>query len=798
MTDFKTSIKRIYTRFIVLTTVVVFGAIAIAQAKKEPESDAIDQVAVQNANALDTYVHTPIPVTASSSESAEVEQSLIRQVSVEMPVSESAEEDAYPVHENDRFSVDYEPIDDISDDAPAGFPEEIEKSSVQAYQTNDGWSDTNVEVIEDAKATALPDISGQDSESSYGLDDLPPIEKSSAEGTDLPVVESVGYDDLPNVETSELQAAAAYESAALTTNVQDPYELESGLKNTLAQEPLPQTDPPTQNSPTPPRAESELDPAATVAPVATAAAAVYDPQTQANHFEPNSVATRTAADFQNDPATTVGEYEPQPNGEQAVANPEPVNVATRGRIIGTAKPGPQSLEGLQTPTLTLQKTAPAEVQVGQPARFEIRVRNVGRVSADHVVIRDPIPAGTKVLESNPPAEHTDDGSLYWETGSLPPGQEVIVSVDLMPLTEGLVGSVATVGFQASASARTRSTKPDLRLEHSGPLKVLEGEPVKFSIELSNPGSGAATHVVLEEVIPTGLSHSSGGKLEYEVGMIEPGQTRHLELTLKAAQAGHVVNTLVARADGNLLVEDVVEMDVVAPKLQVAVQGPKTRYLERQAEFTVSVANPGTASAKNVELVANLPRGLKFVSTNNSGYFDQTRNAVIWSLEQLPAGEMGRAQFTAMPVEMGSFQVRAEGKADRDLTARQEHTIAVEGIAALFFGLADKTDPIEAGAQTSYEINVVNQGSKAATNVKFIATLPEGMQLVNVQGPTGESVQGHQVHFDPIDNLPPKGTATYQIIVKGTTAGDHRFRVEMISDETQTPVLKEESTRVYAD
>ena len=260
----------------------------------------------------------------------------------------------------------------------------------------------------------------------------------------------------------------------------------------------------------------------------------------------------------------------------------------------------------------------------------------------------------------------------------------------------VVGSVATVGFQASASARTRSTKPDLRLEHSGPLKVLEGEPVKFSIELSNPGSGAATHVVLEEVIPTGLSHSSGGKLEYEVGMIEPGQTRHLELTLKAAQAGHVVNTLVARADGNLLVEDVVEMDVVAPKLQVAVQGPKTRYLERQAEFTVSVANPGTASAKNVELVANLPRGLKFVSTNNSGYFDQTRNAVIWSLEQLPAGEMGRAQFTAMPVEMGSFQVRAEGKADRDLTARQEHTIAVEGIAALFFGLADKTDPIEAG------------------------------------------------------------------------------------------------------
>ena len=108
-------------------------------------------------------------------------------------------------------------------------------------------------------------------------------------------------------------------------------------------------------------------------------------------------------------------------------------------------------------------------------------------------------------------------------------------MQLMPVTEGQLGSVATVSFEASASARTRATKPQLVLEHTGPTKVLLGEAVRFAIQLSNPGTGAATKVVLQEDVPSGLSHSSGSKLEYEVGSIEPGQTRHLELTLKAVR-----------------------------------------------------------------------------------------------------------------------------------------------------------------------------------------------------------------------------------------------------------------------
>ncbi|MCA9152705.1 MAG: DUF11 domain-containing protein, partial [Planctomycetales bacterium] len=401
-------------------------------------------------------------------------------------------------------------------------------------------------------------------------------------------------------------------------------------------------------------------------------------------------------------------------------------------------------------------------------------------------------------EASPKATRAADGAIFWDAGSLAPGQEVSVSMQLMPVTEGVIGSVATVAFESSASARTRSTKPALTIEHTGPQKVLLGEPVRFSIKISNPGTGTTTNVVLEEDVPTGLSHSSGAKLEYAVGSIEPGQTRHLELTLKAAQAGQVINRLIAKADSGLTAEHQVELEVISPQIQVAVEGPAQRYLERQATYTVAVANPGTAPANEVELMAYLPTGLKFVSTNNSGYYDQGRHAVIWSLEQLPAGEMGKAQFTAMPIEIGSFRIRAEAHAKMGLEAHQERGVEIDGIAALLYTLTDKVDPIEVDGQTKYEIRVVNQGSKEATNVRIAAAAPDGLQIVQAQGPTAERLQGQQIAFAPIERLPPKGEAVFEIMVQGRAAGDHRFRVQMTSDEIETPVIKEESTRVYAD
>jgi uncharacterized repeat protein (TIGR01451 family) len=465
---------------------------------------------------------------------------------------------------------------------------------------------------------------------------------------------------------------------------------------------------------------------------------------------------------------------------------------------GTGLPGAKNLEGLQTPQLTIQKFAPAEVQVGKPATFRVAVRNVGTVAANGVEILDLVPERTRLIGTSPRASRGTRGELVWNLETIPPGEQASVEIQLMPVAEGEIGSVATVRFNAQASARCAVTKPELVLKTSAPGQVLIGEEVTLKIEVSNPGSGVATGVVLAERIPDGLQHPDGGDLEYEIGDLPPGESRKLELTLVASRPGPLTNVLVAHGDGNLGAEDRLNLEVVAPLLDLAVQGSKRRYLERKATYQLSVTNPGTAPAQQVELVAYLPSGLKFVSADNHGHYEEVNRAVHWRLEELPVNETGTVELVTMPVESGQQGIRLRGTAEKGLAVEKEQPVQIEGIAAILFQAADVTDPIEVGGETSYEIRVMNQGSKAASNVRLAVFLPPEMRPVAAEGPTRHAVDGNRILFEGLKRLAPKADTTYRVRVQGVRPGDLRVRVQLLTDEMTTPVTKEESTRVYSD
>ena len=465
---------------------------------------------------------------------------------------------------------------------------------------------------------------------------------------------------------------------------------------------------------------------------------------------------------------------------------------------GVGRPGDKRLEGPQAPQLTIHKTAPPEIQVGKPATFRIAVRNTGTVAANGVEIHDQIPKGTRVIDTKPKSSRGVQGELVFALGTIKPGEEAAVEVQLMPLSEGEIGSVASVTFAAEATARTVATKPQLTLETTAPDRVLIGEEVSFTITISNPGSGVATGVILEERIPEGLQHPAGLELEYAVGDLKPGESRKLDLKMTARQAGAVVNVLSARADGNLRVEDKRKLEIVSPRLDVALEGPKKRYLEREATYQLSVSNPGTAPAERVELVAYLPAGLKFISANNGGHYEEANRAVHWRLEELPVNETGTVELVTLPVEAGQQAIKVEGSASRGLRVEKEQPVTIEGIAAVMFQVSDSADPVEAGGETTYEVRVVNQGSKAASNVRVVVNLPAEMQAVAAEGPTRHTVNGGSVTFDGLARLAPKAETIYRLRVKALRPGDLRTRIQLLTDEMTTPVTKEESTRVFAD
>lgn len=521
-----------------------------------------------------------------------------------------------------------------------------------------------------------------------------------------------------------------------------------------------------------------------------------------DNLEPRRLGADPSAIPASPMATSPAPYDnlkpPTVNRERFVApvTERGAEVAAEGDGVG--QPGDAHLEGVQSPQLSIQKFAPKEVQMGKPATFRVTVRNTGSIPACEVEVCDQVPRGARLVATAPQAKRGVRGELVWALGTIKPGQEVNVDMQVVPTTEGEIGSVATVHFGADASARSIVTRPQLVIEAKAPAQVMIGDKVMMSITVSNPGTGVATGVVLLEQIPPGLQHPAGAELEYRVGTLKPGESRKLDLPLVAARPGMAMNQLTARGEGDLRAENQCKLEVLAPKLDIAVDGPKRRYLERQATYQLSVTNPGTAAAKGVDLVAQLPPGLKFMKANNAGYYEEATRTVHWRLEELPANETGNVELVTMPIEAGQHALKLRGTADKGLLAEKEQPVLVEGIAAILFQVSDTADPVEISGETTYEVRVVNQGSKASNNVRLAIDLPPELKPIAAEGPTRHMLEGNRITFDGLAQLPPKGDTTYRIRVKAMRSGDLRTRFQLLTDDMQTPVTKEESTRVYAD
>jgi uncharacterized repeat protein (TIGR01451 family) len=463
-------------------------------------------------------------------------------------------------------------------------------------------------------------------------------------------------------------------------------------------------------------------------------------------------------------------------------------------------PGDRELEGVQAPALTVEKLAPREIQVNQPADFQIIVKNVGRVTAEDVRVFDQIPEGTEYQTAAPePASLSRTRDLEWKIGSLRPGQEKRIKLQLKPVRPGEIGSVAHVTFSTQASMRTLVTKPVLEITHQAKQTHLIGDDVMFDVIVKNKGDGAANNVLIQEDVPRQLEYQDGYReLEYEIGTLMPGQSRRVQLSLKAAEIGKTRNVMFASAEGGLKAKHEIDLEIIAPKLVARTNGPTKRFLERGVTHQFEVSNQGTANATNVELVARLPSGLRYVSANNQGRYDASNHSVFWSLAELGRDVEASVELKTMPVEVGNQPIKFETFADLDIRDSAEQPLSVEHLVDVFFDIDDVVDPIEIGSDTRYKVRVVNQGTKTATNVQLQVAFPTGIQPTSVEGSLRHNITGQQIVFEPINSMSPGDEITFVINGSGRSAGDHRVVVNMRTDGRQTPVSKEETTRVYSD
>ncbi len=471
-------------------------------------------------------------------------------------------------------------------------------------------------------------------------------------------------------------------------------------------------------------------------------------------------------------------------------------VGTRG--LNT--PGDRSLEGVQSPSLTIEKVSPREIQVNQSADFEIKVRNVGRVVANDVMVVDRVPSGTEFIGASPePTKLERSGDVQWTIGTIEPGQEKRIRFQLRPTQPGEIGSVAHVLFATQASMRTVVTKPVLDIVHSARPRVLIGDNVVFDVIVENRGDGPATNVIVQEEVPDQLEYQEGFRqLEYEIGTLMPGQKRKIQLALRADKVGEFRNVVFVSGKGGLEAKHEIDVEVIAPEIRVTSEGPNRRFLQRKATHQFTIENGGTAEANNVNLIARLPSGLRYVNSDNRGRYDSNSHAVYWKMPSLKEGVAGTVELTTLPVEVGQQDIKFEANADLRLTADTTQEMAVEHLVDVFFEIDDLVDPIEVGTDTTYRMKILNQGTKVASNVQLKVEFPRGLEPTSVDGDLRSQIQGQQVRFEPISSLPPGQQVQVAVRARGSAPGDLRVVASIRSDGREVAVSKEETTRVYSD
>ena len=453
------------------------------------------------------------------------------------------------------------------------------------------------------------------------------------------------------------------------------------------------------------------------------------------------------------------------------------------------------------PQLTTSVAGPRTVSVGRPADFRITVRNGGRVNAKDLVVSVRIPAWAEVVGKNPSLgtvqvtkAEGDETVLAWKMTSLDARANEQLELKIKA-TESKPIRLAVDWTHAptSSGAIVEVVEPKLMMVVAGPDQVMFGETKVYKLTVSNPGTGAAENVAIRLM---SLRPDAEPAASHRIGTLRPGEARQLEVELTAREAGTLQVRAQAVADGDLVANAEKPVIVLRSDLQIEVGGPDVQYAGTEAVYRVRVSNPGTATARNVNIKAALPGGAKYVHGSGEAQANADRGKVSWQLGNLTPGAERVLELRCLLKEPGENRLIVSGKASDSLSDSNTATTNVIALADLKLEVSDPSAPVAGGKRAVYEIRISNRGTKAADQVEIETFFSEGVEPVEAEGGAHRIGQDGQIVFDTINVVPAGGEVVLKIYGKATQPGNHIFRAQLRCRSLETSLAAEETTRFY--
>ncbi len=379
-----------------------------------------------------------------------------------------------------------------------------------------------------------------------------------------------------------------------------------------------------------------------------------------------------------------------------------------------------------------------------------------------------------------------------------------------------------------ATGATYGGKGRVTIEKTAPPTAYVGQPLVYQIVVRNLGNGAAQQVVVEDLLPDGVTiqgsipqgELTGRKLAWRIGALSAGEERKISVKVIPSSAGAIGSSATVKfvADQMLASADMADPEILpttmtprtapgttsrtAPRtsngIQLEMQGPQQVGVGQSFEVRFRVTNR-TGQPVNDVLVRNMLssnlrhesrfRDLEYhVGTLAAG---ETRDMPL----TLTATQAGRAVSRVMAMT-GDDRVLHSDEFALEVTGGQglPQAAASPAVPSLAVDVIPPPGPVQVGGRLVYEIRLINRGTVPARQAAVRLGVPSELKLVDA-GPVRYRQEGADLVFDAIPILDAGQQTVLKAEFIAQAPGETILKVQYVGAHMKRPLSRDEGLMI---
>ena len=310
--------------------------------------------------------------------------------------------------------------------------------------------------------------------------------------------------------------------------------------------------------------------------------------------------------------------------------------------------------------LRLTKSGPLTATAGEQVGYTLVVTNSGPAAALAVNVLDALPAGVDFVAASSSQGLCERG-VSCQLGEMAVGGTATVVVTGL-VQSGVLTGVQLVNTAQVGSSNLDSNPADNRAGYTTTVwarvrlaivklanasNVLVGEPVQYTILVTNSGPSTARDVVVSDLLPVGLgnvgvSSSQGGCVGFpcSLGDLAPGAAAAINIVGIAKSAGVLdnsasVTTSTALDPASVLASAVQVVAGAYADVALSKDASPSAVAGGTLQYTLTAINNGPSAAAFITISDALPAQTSFVSASSG--CTQSGGVVTCQVSELAAG-----------------------------------------------------------------------------------------------------------------------------------------------------------------